>query len=270
MPAFTASTASPALFNRSVIYWRRMVRGNLVALHVLIGVLLSLLVIQPLLLVFRSRALRWQRRIVQWWFAGLTRILHLHIQVFGAITPNTAIFVANHISWIDVFVLGQLAPVDFISKAEVKHWPIIGWLAAAAGTLFIQRGNRDSMTQLQAQMQTRLQQQRSLCFFPEGTSTLGVSVKPFRRRLFQAALNTGVSIQAVALCYLQADGQADRIVPYVDDDTLLTNLWRLLAQAETQAQVHFCPLLERKSAETAAEMAYMTWQQVSQVLEDCY
>lgn len=256
-------------FTQSLQHWRRISRGSRVLLHTFTGVLVSAFVIQPALLIKKQEALGLQYRIVRWWFRRLTHILHLRIQVIGEPTPDTAIFVANHISWIDILVLGQLAPFNFISKAEVKHWPLGGWLAAAAGTLFIQRGNRDSTMQIQTQMQARLAQQRSICFFPEGTSTEGDSVKPFRRRLFQAALDSRLPVQAMAICYPK-DGQPNRVIAYVGEDTLLSNMYRLLAQRETPVEVHFCPPLDSAQYSTTSALAEAAWEQVHTIVEQRY
>ncbi len=246
-----------------------MIRGSRFLLHVLTGVFLSFFVILPVLSLDKKNGIAVQQRLTRWWFRHCTDILHLRIVVSGTPTTETAIFVANHISWIDIFVLGQLVAVNFVSKAEVKQWFIGGWLAHIAGTLFIQRGSLDSTAHIQSQMQARLQQQRSICFFPEGTSTEGDGVKAFRRRLFQVALNIGLPVQAVALCYPR-NNQPNRVIAYVDEDTLPSNLSRLLAEKETRVEVQFCPLLDSCRYADAADLAKAAWLQVQTHIERRY
>lgn len=266
---FLLSNLSPSFFTQSFQHGRRIIRSILVLFHIFTGVLLSLLLIQPALFIYKQRALNFQQRIVRWWFRRFTHILHLHIKTIGKPTPETAIFVANHISWVDILVLGQLAPVNFISKVEVKSWPVGGWLADVAGTLFIQRGNRNSAEHIQTQMQTRLEQQRSICFFPEGTSTEGDTVKHFRRRLFQAALNIHLPVQPMALCYPK-DNKPNRIIAYVGEDTLLSNLYRLLGQKDTAVEVQFCPVIDSRQYTEAIALAEAAWQQVRSKVEQRY
>ena len=94
-------------------------------------------------------------------------------------------FVANHSSWLDIFVLNSCARVYFVSKAEVSAWPLIGWLARATGTVFIRRSRQDAAQQTEM-FRTRLQNGHRLMFFPEGTSTDGLRVLPFKSSLFEA------------------------------------------------------------------------------------
>jgi 1-acyl-sn-glycerol-3-phosphate acyltransferase len=94
-------------------------------------------------------------------------------------------FVANHSSWLDIFVLNSCARVYFVSKAEVSAWPLIGWLARATGTVFIRRSRQDAAQQTEM-FRARLRNGHRLLFFPEGTSTDGLRVLPFKSSLFEA------------------------------------------------------------------------------------
>ena len=104
-------------------------------------------------------------------FRGACRCLGLHIRWHGPAPQANALVVSNHISWCDIPILGGLAPVRFLSKAEVADWPLIGWLARQAGTLFIQRGGGQAR-QVKSAIRSALASGESVLIFPEGTTCL--------------------------------------------------------------------------------------------------
>ena len=147
------------------------------------------------------------------------------------------LLVSNHVSWLDIVVLGGLTHTDFLSKHEVRKWPLIGWLAARAGTLFIRRGNGETAT-ISAQIAQRLREDGLLTLFPEGTTTDGREVRPFFSRLFAAAIDTGTDVMPVALRY-HIDGAFDPVAPYTDKQSLGANLRGLIGRERTQVHVVF-------------------------------
>jgi 1-acyl-sn-glycerol-3-phosphate acyltransferase len=146
------------------------------------------------------------------------------------------------VSWLDIVVLGAQAPVHFLSKAEVRDWPVIGWLAGAAGTCFIQRGQGTSST-VQEQLTSVLVAQRSLVIFAEGTTTAGDRVRTFHGRLLSAAIEAQVPTQPVALAYRYAS-ERDSIAPFINDDEFSQHLWRLLGSKDIEVDVRFLPILD--------------------------
>lgn len=180
----------------------------------------------------------WLPRAVQWWYRRLLCALGVEVRVKGQ-PESRCLMVSNHISWLDIPVLGAQGEISFLSKAEVRRWPLIGWLAELVGTRFIERGAHRSAAVLR-QLQTDLEAGHTIMLFPEGTTTDGRAVGPFYPRLFALAQATGVPIQPVALRYCRSgDPRPDPIVPYVGDDTLVANLWRLLRHPGLIAEVHF-------------------------------
>ena len=136
---------------------------------------------------------------------------------------------ANHISWLDIVVMHAGRHCRFVSKAEVRHWPLIGTLATAAGTLFIERESRRDAMRVVHHMAERLQAGDVLAIFPEGTTSNGVKLLPFHANLFQAAIAANAPVMPVALQFADAATGARSLVPcYVDDDTLLGSIWRTL------------------------------------------
>lgn len=204
-----------------------------VLLHLLAGTLLALL-IAPFQRPDRPHP---TPRIVLWWLRRLCHLLGLQIRVRGDIPNEPHLLVANHISWLDIPVLGSLMLTSFISKQEVRNWPLIGWLAARACTLFIRRGAGQT-DQLKAQMQAKLDLGNQVLLFPEGTTGNGEEVGPFFPRLLAIAQETGQPIQPVALRFSQ-NGELSRAAPYIGDDILMPHLWRVLSQDSIEVEVCF-------------------------------
>ncbi|MCW3149929.1 1-acyl-sn-glycerol-3-phosphate acyltransferase [Stutzerimonas stutzeri] len=168
-----------------------------------------------------------KQRLTQWFLARLANALPLQVRVIGECPGEPMLWVANHISWSDIPLLGALLPMSFLAKAEVRQWAVLGWLAHQAGTLFIRRGAGDT-AQVNRELASHLRDGRHLLIFPEGTSTAGNTLRTFHSRLFACAVESGCAIQPVAIRYLR-DGEPDPLAPFVGDDDLLSHLRRLLA-----------------------------------------
>jgi 1-acyl-sn-glycerol-3-phosphate acyltransferase len=148
------------------------------------------------------------------------------------------LLVANHISWLDIVAMQAARPCRFISKSEVRHWPLVGLLAAGAGTLFIERASRRDAMRVVHQMAERLRAGDVLAVFPEGTTGDGTSVLPFHGNLLQAAISVNVPVQPVALKFTDAASGRDSLVPcYIGQDTLVHSLWRTARADGLQAVV---------------------------------
>lgn len=173
-----------------------------------------------------SPALR--QRLCRWFLARLASALPFEVRLTGELPRQPMLWLANHLSWTDIPLLGMLLPMTFLAKAEVRRWPLLGWLAAEAGTQFIRRGAGDSGL-LNHRLASELQQGRNLLIFPEGTTTDGSSLRTFHSRLLACAIETGTPIQPVAIRYLR-NGLADPVAPFIGDDDLLSHLLRLLAE----------------------------------------
>lgn len=177
-----------------------------------------------------------RQRLTAWFLERLSRVLPFEVEVYGELPHGTHLWLSNHVSWTDIPLLGQLLPLSFLSKAEVRSWPLAGWLAQQAGTLFIRRGSGDSAL-LTRQVQHQLSRGRSVLLFPEGTTTDGRQVRTFHGRLLGSAIAAGVPLQPVAIRYLRA-GEADLIAPFIGDDDLPAHLLRLLASERARVQIH--------------------------------
>lgn len=160
-----------------------------------------------------------RQRLTRWFLARLGGALPFRVTVAGELPAQPMLWVANHVSWTDIPLLGALQPISFLSKAEVRAWPVAGWLAHKAGTLFIRRGSGDSNL-IGQQIGRHLQQGHNLLIFPEGTTTDGLAVRTFHGRLLSSAIDSGVALQPVAIRYLRA-GQPCPVAPFIGDDDML-------------------------------------------------
>ncbi len=146
--------------------------------------------------------------VSKWGTIGL-RMTGLKVEIIGKHMRHGGAVVANHASWIDIFTLHDAARVSFVAKAEVRRWPVLGWLADVTGTLFIERRASQAKNH-QAALLKRLEAGDQLCFFPEGTSTDGLRVVPFRSTLFSVfhtpELIDHVWVQPATICYLPQKG----------------------------------------------------------------
>lgn len=150
------------------------------------------------------------------------------------------LLVANHISWLDVYIILATCPCRFVAKSEVLQWPLVGRLAAASGTLFISRQSPRDAVRVVHQMAGHLQSGDMLAIFPEGTTSNGLQVLAFHANLFQAAISANAPVQPVALQFSdEATGQASLAPCYIDQDTLLNSLWRTVKAPPLRATLTF-------------------------------
>nr|WP_249115967.1 lysophospholipid acyltransferase family protein [Azoarcus sp. L1K30] len=175
--------------------WRRLRLG----VHLARGVI-TIALIYPL--ISESARLRLRQR----WSQGLLDILGITLEHGGATVTPGCMLVANHVSWVDIFVINALAPTAFISKHEVRSWPVIGWLAARSETVFLRRGSRGHAKIVNAEIAGLLDAGRNVAVFPEGTTTDGSQVLHFHAALLQPAIEASRPLQTLALRYRDADG----------------------------------------------------------------
>lgn len=176
--------------------------------------------------------------LTTWWSRRLMRVLGIEMTVVGQPPASGHLLVANHVSWLDINVMGACASTRFISKAEVRRWPVAGTLAIGCGTFFLRRGKGGSKPLLE-KLVPHLRAGGSVTLYPEGTTTAGEDVLPFHARLFAGAIESGLPVQPVALSYGRGDG-GERLAPFVGDDTLVAHVVRLLGNRRMTVRVEFC------------------------------
>lgn len=220
----------------------RLARAARLVMHVTLGMLAAHVVIPFAGRTADDRPSPLARRLTHWWMRGLCRLLGLRLEIEGAVAAGPVLFVANHISWLDIPALRTAVDADFVSKHDVLDWPAIGSMARSVGTIFLKRGEPQAASLAADRMTWALTQGRSLIVFPEGTTTDGRTVRSFHARLYQAAIRTRARIQPVAIAYPHPTG-TNPIAPFIGDDDLVRHLWALLGQDEIVVKLRFCPPL---------------------------
>jgi 1-acyl-sn-glycerol-3-phosphate acyltransferase len=173
----------------------------------------------------------------------LLRVFGIETQFTGDI-PSSGLLVCNHLSYLDILVLSALAPCVFVAKREVRHWPVFGWFAKLAGTVFVHREQRSQAVQTVNEIDAALRTGALVVLFPEGTSSGGETVLPFKSSLLEPAARQTHSLTAGLLQYQLDDGDVTEEVCYWKDMTLVPHLINLCSKRAVQASVHFNHLHE--------------------------
>lgn len=195
---------------------------------------------------------------IRWWSAKMLRLMAIRLQVDGAPAVGSAerggvMLVANHISWLDILALHSVLPqARFVSKADVKSWPLIAHLVDAADTLYLERERKRDALRVVHLVAEALRQGQTVAVFPEGTTSNGRVLLPFHANLFQAAISACAQVQPVALRFSDADGPVSRAVEFVGDTSLAQSLWRV---ACGEAVVVHVELLAPRAAAMAERRA---------------
>lgn len=210
-----------------------------VVLHLLRG-----LAISAFIFPWANAARR--ERCVRGWSAGLLDILRVRIRVVsdGAALPaQAALVVANHISWLDIFVINAQQPSRFVAKADIRSWPLLGWLCAKSGTIFIARGKQREVRRVYQGLVGSLQAGERIAFFPEGTTAAQGTLLPFHANLFEAAIEARVPVQPCALRYLDDNGELHRAADFIGDTSFVDSLMMILAGRPMTAEIQILPAI---------------------------
>ena len=200
------------------------------------------------------------------WSKRFLQLLGVAVKVNGQpLQKGPLMVVINHVSWLDILVMLAAQPVCFVSKSEVRHWPIIGWLATNVGTLYIERAKARDALRVIHQIAESLKAGHLIGIFPEGTTSDGKSLLPFHANLLQAAIASGSPVQPVALRFLEANGSLSMSPTYINDDTLLSSVWRMLRADPVTAQLDFLPSMESQGLDRR-ELAAQLQQLISKSL----
>lgn len=225
--------------------------------HLLAGVLIVLL-----LFPFLDRVER-EKRLVRW--AGrLLKVVGVRVACHGrppVVRGSGALIVANHVSWLDIHLIHSLLPARFISKAEVRDWPVIGWLAdKAGGTLFLERTRKSDARRMNELMAGHLRNGDCLALFPEGTTSDGRDLLPFFPSLFQPVVEAEATVWPALIRYLDVNGNYSPAAAYYGEMSLQASLHNILKENGLVAEITFLPAitargLSRRELATQAEAA---------------
>jgi 1-acyl-sn-glycerol-3-phosphate acyltransferase len=202
-----------------------------------------------------------QLKLKQRWSRQLLGMLGVRLQANAAPLPSGTLLVANHISWLDIYVINALAPAAFVCKAEVRGWPFIGWLCERTETVFMPRGSRSAAREASGIVAARLRQGWRVAAFPEGTTSDGSELLPFHGALLQGAIDAGCRVQPLALRYTEGDGRLSTAAAYCGDTTLLQSLRRIAAAPRLQVRLDVLPPLDGHGAERRV-LAAAAWRAI--------
>ena len=239
---------------------RYLYRVPLLLWHLLIDLPLVLLAITPLTAHWRLRSgERFDHRLIRAWSAGVMWIAGFRLRRVGTPLPGATLFVANHVSWTDIVLLHSQRMMGLVAKREIRGWPVIGWMARRAETIFHHRGSTESLGGVLHEMLARLRAGRSVGVFPEGRTRDGREIGPFHARIFLAAVEAGAPVQPLALRYGE-DASAQSLVAFRPGESFVGNFMRLLGEPARVAEVRFlAPIVpgdaqgRRRIAEIARE-----------------
>jgi len=234
----------------------RLYRYARVTVHVLAGIATTSLVF-PWVVMERRRAL------IQRWSRQLLCMLAVHTEVRGmpeGCVPGNVLLVANHISWLDIFVLNALQPSRFIAKAELRRWPLVGLLIAGCGTLFIDRDRRHHTHRINGDARAVLAAGDTVAIFPEGTTTDGTTLLRFHGSLLQPIIDARGRVLPIAIRYEHVEGGLSVAPAYVGELSFMASFWRVLGERALVARITVTPLLDatgrkRRELAGAAEAA---------------
>lgn len=202
-------------------------------------------------LVFPLAGAATREALIQRWSARLLKICGVRLKVTlapGATSAPRALIVANHISWLDIFVINAMQPCRFVAKSDIRDWPLVGWLCAMAGTIFIVRGRQRDVRRIFEGLVTRLNAGERVAFFPEGTTAPQGTVLPFHANLFEAAIDAKVPIQPYALRYAGRDGKPHPAIDFGIEMSLVQSVLAILKVRDFTAELVVLPVLESAGA----------------------
>jgi 1-acyl-sn-glycerol-3-phosphate acyltransferase len=175
------------------------------------------------------------------WSARLLALLGVECRVKGGMATASALIVANHTSWVDIFAINALVPAAFVCKEEVRRWPAIGWLCARTDTIFMRRGSKRAARSTGVEVEQVLHDGRTVAVFPEGTTSPGGQVLPFHAALLQPAIATRRPVQPIALRYFDADNRPTTCAAYWGDMSFMRSLWQICCAPGLRIDVHVLP-----------------------------
>ena len=219
-------------------------------------------------LVFPWLADRARIRLERRWSVQLMKILRVRVHLQGVapgLSARNVMLVANHVSWLDIYLLNTARPARFVAKAEVRAWPVVGWLANKTGTLFIDRMKRHDTARVCHEMSAALNNGECMAVFPEGTTSNGTRLRPFHASLLQPAVASQSTVWPVAIRYTHADGLLNIAPAYADEISFGASLLRVTSQPVIYAELVFAPPIDAHG-KTRRELARQAEQAIASAL----
>ncbi|WP_373356729.1 lysophospholipid acyltransferase family protein [Pseudoroseicyclus sp. CXY001] len=235
--------APPTAPRMGALHWVVALPRLVLAAVLIFGGLGSYLVLRQVERLFTGARRPVTSRLQQGVSRGTLAIMGLKVRRIGEPLHEGGVLVANHASWLDIFVLSAGQRLTFVAKSEVAGWPVIGWLARATGTLFIRRDRKEAGAQVQ-QIGAAAARGELLLFFPEGTSTDGRRILPFKAPLFAAFLGPGLAedlrLQPIAIRYSAPPGEEPRFYGWFGSQGFAPHFLAVLGRwRQGRVEVHY-------------------------------
>lgn len=215
-----------------------------VFLHVLTGVCTCAFIFPWISAPKRDTLVRrWSHQLL-----SLCKVRVKFIDQSGGQLADHALIIANHVSWLDIFVINSWQACHFVAKADIRSWPIAGWLSAQAGTIFLARGKQREVRRIYEGLVHQLEQNKRIAFFPEGTTGAQGGLLPFHANLFEAAIEAKVPILPFAVRYVDAQGQLHSAADFIGEMTFAESMKLILAAGEITAELIQLPSIPTEGA----------------------
>ena len=220
-------------------------------------------------LLFPFVGRRGQAALIRSWSAGLLAALAVRVEVNGGFLRGDATplcVVANHVSWLDIFVINATHPTRFVAKSDVRGWPVIGWLCERAGTLFVERHRRRGAARVNRAIAAALERGETVGVFPEGTTSAGNIVLPFHASLLEPALVCDAPVYPLAIRYLRGDGSLCHEADYTGDKSITASLLLMASQPTIRACLHVLPPIRAGAASHRKAVAREAAERIAEAL----
>lgn len=225
-----------------LVRWRQIRRIAAIALATVID---YPVIIVGALVLGRSRRRRaaWQHRIFRHWCRWLVRIMGVRVAVKGPVPETPFFLVSNHLSWLDVLVLGRVAGGTFVARADLDGWPLVGAICRSGDTIFIDRASKRDLLRVAGEVASRLADGAGIVVFAEGTTGTGDGLLPFKPSILEVAAQSGAAVHYATLSYRTPPGAppAGEVIPWVGDEEFTPNAMRIFALHSCQVTVTFGP-----------------------------
>ncbi len=207
-----------------------------------------------------------QKRVRKWWLASVIKIVGLNLKVEGEVpSPDqSSLWVANHSSWLDIPVVGSMGS-GFLSKAEVRKWPVIGWLGEKGGTVYIKRGGVNASQIASQEIANKIHAGDNILVFPEGTTSTAGDVRRFHARIFAPVMDHKLSVQPIAVQYLNDKGDPHPSVLW-ENQSFMSNLVGIIGETSINVILTFLPLIPAAEFSERKRIAELCENQIKSIV----
>lgn len=199
-------------------------------------------------ILFPFTSARGQEAHIRRWSHKLLRVCGISVKIDSPQPIPRALLVANHISWLDIFVVNSLQPCRFVAKSDIRSWPLIGWLCAKTGTIFISRGKASDVRRIFKGLVESIEKGEHVAFFPEGTTAPQGTLLPFHANLFEAAIDAKAPVQPYALRYVDSQGKLHPAADFIGDMSIVESILAILKSRGMTAELKQLPIIPTEGA----------------------